>query len=203
MAVATNKFGALGVCTSAAYKFSKAKKINFKIAVPFVIISIMGAAIGANILLKTDQVLLSRVIGIMILLLIPAIFIKRDFGLKHVAKKNKPVGFLAYFFISIYDGFYGACSGFFAIYTFTLTLGYTIIESLALDKFALLFNTIIAVAFFAYGGIINYEFGVVMLLGMLVGGYLGAKTAIDKGNKYVKYAFAVVVFVSAVKLLFF
>ena len=68
MAVATNKFGALGVCLSAAYKFSKTKQINFKTAIPFVVISIIGAVIGANILIKTNQAMLTTIIGIIILI---------------------------------------------------------------------------------------------------------------------------------------
>ncbi|MBU3896359.1 MAG: sulfite exporter TauE/SafE family protein [Nanoarchaeota archaeon] len=205
IAVATNKFGALGVCGSAVYKFSKAKKIDFKNAAPFIIISVIGAAIGANVLLTLDQALLMKIIGVIILLLLPAIFLKKDFGLKRnrVAKKGRTLGYMIYFCIAIYNGFMGAAAGLFSIFSLTRLFGYTLIESIALDKFVLLFNTIIAVIIFASAGIINYEFGIAILLGMTVGGYFGAKTAIDKGNKYVKIAFGLVVFASAIKLLFF
>jgi uncharacterized membrane protein YfcA len=82
-------------------------------------------------------------------------------------------------------------------------LGLTFIEANALDKLIWLINPVISVIIFALKGIIYYQIGIVLLLGMVIGGYLGAHTAIKKGNKFVKLAFSVVVIASAIKLLFF
>jgi len=112
-------------------------------------------------------------------------------------------GYAGYFFNAIYDGFFGAASGLIAVYTLVVSFGYTFIEANALDKFAFLFTLIPSLALFMFSGIVNYEVGLVLLAGMLVGGYLGAHVAIKKGNKFVKLMFSLIVIASAFKLLFF
>jgi uncharacterized membrane protein YfcA len=59
------------------------------------------------------------------------------------------------------------------------------------------------VIIFAFSGLIAYGAGIALLLGMVIGGYLGAHIAIKKGDLFVKLAFSVIVAISGLKLLFF
>jgi len=54
---------------------------------------------------------------------------------------------------------------------------------------------------FAVHGIVNWTYGITLFFGMLIGGYLGAHTALSKGNAWVKVLFAVVVLLTAVKMI--
>ena len=205
VAVATNRFGVIGGISSMIYKFGKAKMILYNHAIPFIILSAIGSYIGANILLQIDVDLLTRLIGGFLLIMLPLIFIKKDWGLARriVDKKWIWTGYAAYFLIGIYDGFLGAGAGIIVTYLFVMVLGLTMIEANALDKLAYIINPIISVIIFAINGLIHYESGIVLIIGAVLGGYLGAHTAIKKGNYIVKLSFSVIVVASAIKLLFF
>ena len=205
IAVATNRFGSLGVGLSSTYKFAKAKKIVFKYAFPLMAISVIGSVIGAKILIEINQELLTKLIGFLIIFMLPFIFIKNKSGIKRkvVGRSYKIFGFIAYSGLAVYDGFFGAGAGIFATYILVFLLGLTYIESNATDKIAWLLNGIVSTVIFAFYGLINYFFGIILLAGMLIGGYFGAHTAIKKGNNFVRILFSIVVLVSALKLIFF
>jgi uncharacterized membrane protein YfcA len=205
IAIATNRLGSLGVGLSAIYQFFSAKKIVFKYVIPLLIASVAGSIIGAKILIAIDQTTLSKTVGILMILILPFVFFDKDAGIKRKIKSKycKALGFAGYFVVAIYDGFFGAGAGIFAAYLLIMTLGLTYLEAHATDQIPWFFNTLISTAIFAFYGIINYSYGIALLCGMFVGGYLGTHTAIAKGNKFVKLAFSMLVAVSAVKMIFF
>lgn len=61
--------------------------------------------------------------------------------------------------------------------------------------------SISATIIFMFNGLVDYQLGVTLFLGMLLGGYVGAHMAIKKGNKFIKMILAIVVLVSAAKIL--
>ena len=103
----------------------------------------------------------------------------------------------------IWGAFFGGGGGTLVFYVFMAFFGFTIIQSSATNKIPWFVLGIISVVIFAMNGIINYLYGVFLIAGMFVGGYLGAHTAIKKGNRWVKIVFAIIVIASSIKLLFF
>jgi len=205
IAVATNRFGSLGMAISSIFKFAKAKKIIFKYVLLLTVLSIIGSIIGAKILIEIDEALLSKMIGVLILIMLPLVFVKGNFGIvrRVIPKYYKIFGFIGYFGIAIYDGFFGAGAGIIATYTLVFLFGLTYIEANATDKIPWFLNTIISASIFAYYGLIHYFYGIILLLGMLVGGYIGAHIAIKKGNNFIRMIFSIIVIISAGKLIFF
>lgn len=205
MAIATNKCGSVGVSLSASYKFFKAKKINWKYVLPFSVIAIIGGLIGAKILVEINTDLLSTVVGIILLAILPLIFIKREIGVKKrkTTKVQKTIGFILYFFLMIFSGFFGGGGGILIFYTLMFFMGFTIIESNATDIIPWFILSVSSLIFFMINGLVNYQIGIVFFFGTLIGGYVGAHTAIKKGDAWVKLIFAVVVLISGMKILFF
>ena len=66
-----------------------------------------------------------------------------------------------------------------------------------------LFLSLVSLITFMANGIVDYPLGISLFLGMLVGGYLGAHTAVRKGEVRVKTIFTIIVILSGIKLLFF
>lgn len=58
-----------------------------------------------------------------------------------------------------------------------------------------------AVIVFAANRVIDYGYGIVLLTGGLLGGYIGAHIAIKKGDVWVKYVFAILVGIFGIALL--
>jgi uncharacterized membrane protein YfcA len=61
--------------------------------------------------------------------------------------------------------------------------------------------SISAVTIYIINGLINWQLAVVLFLGMLIGGYAGAHSAIKKGNSWLKIFMALVIAASAIKIL--
>ncbi len=205
VAIATNRMGGVGLSLGAIPKFWKAKKILWKYVPIFALISIAGAYVGANILLSIDEALLNTIVAVILLLMLPLLLIKKEIGVKKkdVSKTKNAIGYVLYFLIMIFGGFFGGGAGTLVFYTLMFFFGFTIIEANATDIIPWFLLSIVALIVFAFKGIVDYGSGIALFLGMLIGGYLGAHTAIKKGNEWVKIIFIVVVVLSSIKLLFF
>lgn len=205
IAIATDRFGILGQTLAALVKFWKAKKIVWKFVPILTIISIIGSIIGANILLNINQKILESVVGIVILILLPLIFLNKDLGItrSEMSKNKKIIGFVVYFLIMVFGAFFGQGTGPMIFFAFTYFLGFTMLEVLATNIIPWLALTISSLVIFALKGIIDYKIGIVLLIGMTVGGYIGAHIAIKKGNLWVKKLFVFLVVILCIKLLFF
>ena len=79
--------------------------------------------------------------------------------------------------------------------------GLTIIEAGATAMLPSMISNLMAVGIFAFNGIIDYQFGIALFLGMLTGGRLGAMFAVKKGNAWVKFIFVFIVLVLVIKLI--
>lgn len=203
IAIATDRFGTIGQTLTALFKFWKARKIVWKYVPILTIIALAGSLIGANILLNINPKILESVVGILILILLPLIFLKRDIGIKQV-KTNKSkniIGLAIYFFIMIFGGFFGQGTGPMIFYVLTFFLGFTMIEVLATGIIPWFVLSISSLVIFALNGIIDYEIGIVLLISMALGGYIGAHMALKKGDLWVKRLFVLFVIIFGMKLL--
>ncbi|MBR9693046.1 sulfite exporter TauE/SafE family protein [Candidatus Woesearchaeota archaeon] len=204
VAIATNKFGSLGLRVGAIHTYWKAKKIRWEFTLGLTLFGFLGAIIGAWLLLKVDTTLLSRIVGIGVLIPLPFLFMK-DFGIrkKHIPGWLFRLSYPLYFIFSIWAAFFGGGSGTIFMYIMMLTLGLTITEASATIKIPGLVNAAFAVIVFAIAGIIDYMIGIILIASMFIGGYLGARHAVKKGDVWVRGLFTLIVIASAVKLLFF
>ncbi len=102
--------------------------------------------------------------------------------------------------VGAYDGFLGPGTGSFFVILLVGVLGYGFLEASAKAKIANLVTNLSAIAVFAAHGSILWTLGLAMGAANLVGGFLGAKTAINRGNSFVRKVFLVVVAALVVKL---
>ncbi len=204
MAIATDRFGGLGQLT-ALYKFWKSKKIIWKFVFLFSVLSLAGSLIGSHLLLQINPSILKSVIGALMLILLPVIFLKRNIGVQpsEVHGIKKILGCIIYFCVQIYAGFFGAGSGTLIFYTMMSFFGLTITEASATQIIPVTILDIASLIVFASHGLINYKIGFLFLAGTATGGYIGSHIALKKGDKWIKQLFAFIVIALVIKLLFF
>jgi len=200
--LATNKFGGIGLSIGALYEFIKKKKIVWRYAIFLSLFGILGSLIGSHILLTINTSILQKLIGILLIILIPTVFIKKNFGLeeKLTSRKRKIVGCICYFFISIIASFFGGLG----IITMSMAIyffGLPMIKANATELFSYSIFSLLSVIIFTFNGIINYQIGIILFVGMLIGGYIGAHIAIKKGNEWVKVVFTIIIIFSAIKII--
>lgn len=204
-AIATERFGGLGQTVAAFFKFFKSKKIVWKYVPLLTVISVGGSLIGANILVSIDPKILHNIIGITLLVLLPLVFLKRDLGIQRseVSRNKIIVGSVIYFLVQIFAAAFFGGTGVLITYVLMFFFGLTIVEATVAKTIPWFFLSISSLIIFALKGIVDYKVGVVLLIGMSIGGYIGAHLALKKGDAWVKRLFFFFVIISAVKLLFF
>ena len=205
VAIATDRMGSFGLSLGAVPKYWKAKKIVWSQIPLFFGIALVGGLLGANIMLSFDQKLLSKLVGIIIVSVLPFILLKKDMGL-HKLNKSKTkniLGYIVFFLVMIYAGFFGGGSGTLVIYTLIYFFGSIIVEATATSIVAWIPLSLLSTLIFAMNGVVNYKYGIILFVGVAIGSYIGAHTAIKKGSKWIRSVFGTVVLISCVKLLLF
>lgn len=203
IAIATNKFGAVGLKLGVVTKFWKTKHIKWKYFLPFTILSFVAAFVGSNILLSVDKEILKTVVSVILLIILPFIFLKKDIGVSNMDTSSikKYVGFVLYFASQVYGAFFGGGSASIMFYVLIAFFGLTLIEASATTTLPSLIMNLTTLVIFGMNGILDYKYGIVIFFGMLIGGWLGAHTALKKGNSWVKGLFAIIVVFAALKML--
>ena len=202
VAVATARFGGLGLRSTALPTYWKKHKIQWDFMLTFCVLTVIGAVIGANLLLQIDPTLLTRIIGVALLIMLPLMFFNH-IGVKKRKARHKPLGFASYLLVKIWGGFMGSGAESVTFYVYMYFFGMPMVTAVATSQLPGTILQIITVLIFAWHGIINYSFGGVLFIGMMVGGYMGSKTAIKKGDGWILKLLSFVVVAMALKLLFF
>ena len=185
-----------------AYREDFRKSENFPFW-PLVIVSVAGGIVGALLLLFTPQTIFDSVIPWLML----AATLLFTFGAKvtPILKRFIHIGpvtvVVIQFFIAIYGGYFGGAIGIMMLATWTV-FGLTDIHVLNANRTLMgAAANIIAALMFVVAGKIWWPQTLVMLVGTIIGGYIGARMARKVKPQYIR---AIVTVVSAgITIVFF
>jgi len=204
-AVAINKVGDVGAFLPAVRNYWGSKKIHWNMATVLIIIDIIASFIGAKLMLSMNTDILKKFIGIIILVSLPFLFFSKDIGVKK-KKKSKLVmgiGFVLFAILAIVGAMVGAGGASVALFIMMFFFGYKIVEGYATNTPAEFVLAFIPVIIYAFYGFVQLIPAISIFIGMFIGGYVGSKTAIKKGDKWIKVLFMIVVVALVLKVLFF
>ncbi|SEL44143.1 hypothetical protein SAMN05216262_11112 [Colwellia chukchiensis] len=210
MANATNTFASCAGYISGSYALRVELAKHQHQLLPIIVISTLGAILGAWLLLQTPEQVFQAAIP-WLLLLATSLFI---FGepinttLKAISKRHQHASsigklllLLILFAVAGYGGFFNAGLGIIAL-SYLALAGHKNIN--AMNGLKLLISTtvsLVAIAVFIYHQLIAWYQGGIVLLGSLVGGYLAAHWSRKLPQQYIR-AFVIVVSI-ATTLYFF
>ncbi|RUL45670.1 TSUP family transporter [Lysinibacillus antri] len=194
-AIATNKLAAtLGNLTS-MLTFLRAGKIDLKLLGPIVPLVFIGSMVGAFTVNFISPNLLKPLIFIMLVVVLIYTIIKKDWGSiekrQEMTKKRKVLFISALIAIGFYDGFLGPGTGSFIIFAFVL-MGFDFIQASGNAKLLNFTSNFAALIMFLFLDAVNYSYGLIMGVAMIMGAFAGAKFALGRGTKYVRIIFIVV-----------
>ena len=171
---------------------------------PLVVGSSVGSALGAQVAQFLPRELFTPIV--LVALVVVGIYTWRrpQLGLvterKHAGRRHYLTTLAIGLAVGAYDGFLGPGTGSFFVILLVGLLGWGFLEASAQAKIANLVTNLSAIAVFAAHGSVLWQLGLMMGAANLVGGFLGARTAINKGNCFVRKVFLVVVAALAVRL---
>jgi uncharacterized membrane protein YfcA len=203
-AVAINQVGDIGAFISAIRQYWRSKKIDWSMATSLVIISIISSVIGAEIMVNLKTGFLKTFIGITILAFLPFFFFSRNIGLKQgrTSKIKRTIGFVLYGLLAVQGAVVGAGGATVILMIMMYFFGYEIIRGYATNTPAEFFSALVPAIIYYFYGFIQLWPALIIFLGMLIGGFIGANIALQKGSKWVKGLFTMVILLSVIKILF-
>ncbi|MEK7594114.1 MAG: sulfite exporter TauE/SafE family protein [Patescibacteria group bacterium] len=203
-AIATTRLNIMSGGILAINQYRKAGVLVWKYIVPFLLISLVAGIVGPSLLLAIDPNIVKRLVGITLLIMLPALWYKKDAGtIKAVrSQRRKLVGFLVVLAVMFYATMFGGGAGIFLIYTFVYFFGMTVIEANSTGLILMMVATAAALITYISGGAVNWSLGIPAMMGAFIGGYVGAHLALKKGAVWVKAVLTLVIIISGVKLTF-
>jgi uncharacterized membrane protein YfcA len=203
-AIATNRLGVIGSDIAGWYAFHVKRMIDYKAAFVLAVPSLVGAVIGANLILQFNEANLKKVVGVVTLSILILITLNPRAGIEHIKYKLKGSRYLmavtVSFIVGVYGGFYGAGAGTFLFYILILCFGETFLESAGTHEVANLAFSATAALIFAYNGIIDYTWSAPLFIGSFTGSFASAYYSEKIGNVWLKRLFFAVVLAVVIKL---
>jgi uncharacterized membrane protein YfcA len=206
IALATHKVATIALGIGATARHLRDSHLERQFALFMVGVGVPGVIIGASFILQVPDRLAQIALGILTLGLSFYSFISPQLGQHHQPNHRNPRGYLlggiTLFFIGILNGSLTSGTGLFV----TLWL----IRWFGMDYRRAVAYTLVLVGLFWNGvgaitlgllGEIYWLWIPALLLGSVIGGYLGAHLAIVKGNKLIKRSFEVVTLLIGIKLI--
>ena len=206
MAIATNKLSSACGTTLATARFIRKGLVNFRLAVPSVMMAAAGSSLGARLSLLVDEAVLKYILlGV---LPIAAFFVLnrhlfRDGGQPAAAdRKTLAVCCISAFVIGMYDGFYGPGTGTFLIIAFTVFTRMAVGSANAQAKVINLTSNITSLAVFLLNGQVLIPLGLAGAAWNMAGAWVGSGLAMSKGVKIVRPVILLVLALLLAKIIF-
>lgn len=195
-AVATNKLPAVFGSAIASYNFIKEGKILWRFAILGIIFALLGGVVGSSINLNVSKETLDKIVLIILPIAAIITFIPRK---KIRAEQREFTKFETYvvvpvisFVLGIYDGFFGPGMGTFLIVAFYSILGLDMVNASGIAKLVNFSSGFSSLLVFMKMGTVVYTVGIPMLFSITLGGYIGSKIALKKGQSFIKLIMIIV-----------
>lgn len=181
----------------AARQYLKKVTLNWRLLFLMAFIAFIAAFIGSNLLTKVSNDFMKPVLLVVLSLIASYTFIKKDFGSHQVKVQSTKYQFLLAVLISViigfYDGFIGPGTGSFFVLAFVSVLGFDFLHASANAKMVNLATNFGSICLFVLKGKIIWAIAIPMAICNALGGWIGAKLAIKKGNGFIRIFFLIVV----------
>ena len=181
----------------AARQYLKKVTLNWRLLFLMAFVAFIAAFIGSNLLTKVSNDFMKPVLLVVLSLIASYTFIKKDFGSHQVKVQSTKYQFLLAVLISViigfYDGFIGPGTGSFFVLAFVSVLGFDFLHASANAKMVNLATNFGSICLFVLKGKIIWAIAIPMAICNALGGWIGAKLAIKKGNGFIRIFFLIVV----------
>lgn len=208
IALATHKIANVALGLGAAYRFTKEEKLlEFQFALFILCIGMLGAISGAYLIIHIPDHIARLVLGILIIALGLYSAFKKQLGIEYTPKnrdaKGLATGAFFIFLMGVFNGSFTAGAGLFVTMFLILWFGMDYRRAIAytMTLVGIFWNATGALALFALGEPVYWQWLPVLLAGSLLGGYTGAHFSTLKGNRWIKYAFTAITLLSGISLL--
>ncbi len=195
--LATNKLGSICGTSVSSVTYYRRVHPDLRTALPMAAAAYFGSIGGALVGLHIPKAAFNPIILAMLVLVGAYTLLKPDLGtatlLRHAGARHTTYAVLVGVVIGAYDGALGPGTGSFFVFALVGWLGYAFLEASAKAKIANFATNLGALTVFVPQGQVLWSVGLLMGVLNLVGGYVGARTAVRLGSAFLRVVFVVVV----------
>ena len=181
----------------AAYQYIKTVKVDWKMIGAMAVIALLASFLGSYLLTMVNNLYMKPILLFVLLAVAIYTYRKKDFGAykESTIGKHKliQISILISIFIGFYDGFIGPGAGSFFILAYIALLKFDFLRASTYAKLLNMATNFGSIVLFLMKGKIIWSIALPMAASNSLGAYLGAKTAIQRGNKFIRLVFLFVV----------
>lgn len=210
-AIATNKLcGTFGALTSSA-KFAQAKQVDWRACAAMAPTTLIGAFLGSRSIGLLPSTWAEPLVIVLMVAITLFVVLNPGFGmdkpkvealeaLSPAPTKRILWSIFAGGIIGFHDGFFGPGTGVFLVFVLLSLWPFDFLRATGTAKVLNLLANFTALVTFALAGNIDYSRGLCGAVGVVVGSFVGATVATQKGAKLIKPIFIFVTSALVIKL---
>ncbi len=196
----TNKLASCTGTTFAAGQYLRSRVLHWREMAGPVVAAMAGSACGAALAYLFERRFAACFRPVMVLLMVAVLtftLLRPDLGRRHAPRfalrHQRGLAILIAAVMGVYDGFFGPGMGTLLIFLFVTVLGFDFLRASALAKSVNWASNVGALVLFVSRGSWLPWIALCMAVANGLGGHLGARTALAKGNRWLRLVFIIVV----------
>lgn len=202
--LATNKISSICGTTVSSATYYRRIRPDPRTFGPLMACAFVGSVGGAFIGSHISDTAFDPIVLVVLIVVGSYVLLRPDLGesttLRYAGRRHVVTAMAAGLVIGCYDGALGPGTGSFFVITLVGLLGYSFLEASAKARLANWATNLAALFVFVPQDAVLWKVGLVMGACNLVGGYVGARTAVARGSRFVRVFFVVVVVAFIVRI---
>ncbi|HSX00594.1 MAG TPA: sulfite exporter TauE/SafE family protein [Patescibacteria group bacterium] len=199
--VAGASIASLGLGSSSLIAMRGKQLISRKFLVPLIVLTITFTLLAMLVLPKIQSGVFEIAIGTLLIILAPTLFInKASLQSGERSRKSILLGYISYAIILFASSLGGGLATLLFLPLMFL-MGLSAMQSNALRRVLMLIQAVIAFFVVLPQGYIVWSYALAALIGCYIGGHIGTKIALKRGENFIKYSLAAVMVASGLILL--
>lgn len=176
-------------------------KLNLWLGIPVLI----GSLVGANFAVSLPDEIFNRILAVVMLLVLGVILWQPHKKYLNGEEENWDTGrkiksAVVFFLVGIYSGFIQAGVGFIIIAALSIIAGMSLVKINSVKVFIIGVSMFFSLLIFVYHGNVDWVLGFTLAIGNGLGGWLGAKFSVEKGDVWIRRIITVSVIAMSIKL---
>lgn len=205
VAIGTNKLAAATGNLTSMLTFMRAGKVDWRLLLPVLPWVFLASVSGAVVVHQISPDILQPLVVVLLVAVLLYSLWKKDLGQLRetvgTTPRRKLIAYVLVIALGFYDGFFGPGTGSFMIMALLL-LGMDFVRAAGSSKLLNLTSNTAAMLTFMWLGSINYVYGAIMAVAMMLGAYAGSRMALSRGTAFVRLLFIAVTSVLILKNLY-
>ena len=202
----TNRIAILAQNLVAISTFFRRGFSDFKLSLSLALCTVPGAAVGALIGVEFEGIWFNRILALIMAGIMLANYFRREAVAEQTFVPSKirlVVGHVLMVFVGFWGGFIQIGVGFLIMPILSGVMGLDLVRTNMHKVFIIAVYTALALGIFASRLDIAWIIGVALALGNMLGGYIGARSSISGGDRFIRFAMNIVMVCFIARLLFF